>query len=663
MASSLINPVEEMRSLQRVMDAYADYERAAEADVRRWERAYNFLRTPQKALLSNLPAKYAAIRRCAAANYSFIHRMLETFEAPFPPEECNSSIPNTSNPNLSQKSDLLSQRSQDFPSQNKENPENLREINDLVQGKNRVLSTIPTAVGDNVRENKTKDENTGTSVASKMNVGREFNEVKMEEHRNPKVEWTGTESRTETRTGTGTENGTETKTATMSGVDSMNEVSCGGGGSTRNFDDKKFLNVKQEIPNCCDGNGIVGQSNCIERRSLSGFSQLETTGGQVACVERPGNGPMWSGHVAKQSVTAKINDTETVTKSVTETEGLKASVDMGNGPWNSTDNGEGDTNKGDVHKGDMNKDEMTKADTNKSFGSLWPGEGWFRPSPFYRVPPVDVDKVRCILRNVVRDWGAEGASERQQCYDPIISELNRLFPFRSTQNSIPNVLVPGAGLARLACEISRAGFVCQGNEFSYYMLIWASFILNNSREREEWMLYPWIHSSCNVVSDKDQIRGVAIPDLLPCESGITEGFSMCAGDFVEVYGHPDQAGMWDCVVTCFFIDTAHNVVDYIEVIAKALRPGGVWINLGPLLYHFASAHDSGPGEEWSVELSLEDVKRVSSHFGFLLLREETVNTTYTANGRSMMQNQYKCAFWTMVKTVQPTAVSPNVKHL
>lgn len=37
---------------------------------------------------------------------------------------------------------------------------------------------------------------------------------------------------------------------------------------------------------------------------------------------------------------------------------------------------------------------------------------------------------------------------------------------------------------------------------------------------------------------------------------------------------------WDCVATCFFIDTAHNVLDYVETIWKILKPGGVWINLG-----------------------------------------------------------------------------------
>ena len=37
---------------------------------------------------------------------------------------------------------------------------------------------------------------------------------------------------------------------------------------------------------------------------------------------------------------------------------------------------------------------------------------------------------------------------------------------------------------------------------------------------------------------------------------------------------------WDCVVTSFFIDTAHNVIDYIENIWKILKPGAYWINLG-----------------------------------------------------------------------------------
>ena len=40
------------------------------------------------------------------------------------------------------------------------------------------------------------------------------------------------------------------------------------------------------------------------------------------------------------------------------------------------------------------------------------------------------------------------------------------------------VLVPGAGLGRLAFEIAVLGFKAQGNEFSLHMLMVSNFILN-----------------------------------------------------------------------------------------------------------------------------------------------------------------------------------------
>ncbi|XP_052735706.1 uncharacterized protein LOC108342859 isoform X6 [Vigna angularis] len=271
---------------------------------------------------------------------------------------------------------------------------------------------------------------------------------------------------------------------------------------------------------------------------------------------------------------------------------------------------------------------------------------WLEPSLRLNVPLVDVDKVRCIIRNIVRDWAAEGKKERDQCYNPILEELNMIFPNRSKE-SPPACLVPGAGLGRLALEISCLGFISQGNEFSYYMMICSSFILNQSQTAGEWTIYPWIHSNCNSLSDSDQLRPVSIPDIHPASAGITEGFSMCGGDFVEVYSDSSQVGAWDAVVTCFFIDTAHNIVEYIEIISKILKDGGVWINLGPLLYHFADVY--GQEDEMSIELSLEDVKSVAVSYGFEFEKESTIETTYTTNPRSMMQNRYFAAFWTMRK--------------
>ncbi|XP_071704262.1 uncharacterized protein [Rutidosis leptorrhynchoides] len=278
--------------------------------------------------------------------------------------------------------------------------------------------------------------------------------------------------------------------------------------------------------------------------------------------------------------------------------------------------------------------------------------------PHFHVPLVDVDKVRCVIRNIVRDWAAEGQKEREQCYKPILEELKRLFPERSKE-SPPTCLVPGAGLGRLALDISCLGFVSQGNEFSYYMMICSSFILNQTQSVGEWTIYPWIHSNCNSLSDADQLRPVSVPDIHPAGAGITEGFSMCGGDFVEVYNDPSQVGAWDAVVTCFFLDTAHNIVEYIEIISRILKDGGVWINLGPLLYHFSELY--GQHDELSVELSLEDVKKIAIHYGFQLEVEKTIETTYTTNPRAMMQNHYFSAFWTMRK--KPLATASMQQHM
>ncbi|KAF6143736.1 hypothetical protein GIB67_030626 [Kingdonia uniflora] len=253
---------------------------------------------------------------------------------------------------------------------------------------------------------------------------------------------------------------------------------------------------------------------------------------------------------------------------------------------------------------------------------------WLDPSFQLEVPPSDVDKVRCFIRNIVRDWAQEGSRERDQCYNPILKELDRLFPSRC-KNRPPCCLVPGAGLGRLALEISCLGFICQGSKFSYYMMICSSLIFYQTDTAGEWTIYPWVYSNCNSLSDNDQLRPVPFSDIFPTSAGIIGGFSMCGGDFVEVYNDPSHERSWDVVVTCFFLDTEHNIVEYIEIISRILRDRGVWINFGSLFYHFADAY--GTEEEMSIELSLEDVKSIALQYGFQLEREKTIETTYTVN--------------------------------
>ena len=125
--------------------------------------------------------------------------------------------------------------------------------------------------------------------------------------------------------------------------------------------------------------------------------------------------------------------------------------------------------------------------------------------------------------------------------------------------------------------------------------------------------------------------------------------SMCAGDFVEVYGAPEQTNQWDAVATCFFIDTAHNVVEYLEIIANCLKPGGVWVNFGPLLFHWSDARAYLDDDELSVEMSLADVERVAESVGLRIVKREMRDSLYTADKKSMCQTVYRCALLVAVR--------------
>ncbi|ROT67924.1 carnosine N-methyltransferase [Penaeus vannamei] len=254
----------------------------------------------------------------------------------------------------------------------------------------------------------------------------------------------------------------------------------------------------------------------------------------------------------------------------------------------------------------------------------------------------DMEKVMTTLRQIVRDWSASGEYERSQCYGPIISHIEHLFPRESVCTQDINILVPGAGLGRLAYELAKRGYSCQGNEFSLFMLFASNFVLNKVRGLNSLRVYPWVHSGSNTLNNVDQLRAATFPDVDPSDIPPQSQFTMAAGDFLEIY--TDEA-TWDCVATCFFIDCANNIVDFIETIFKILKPGGYWVNLGPLLYHFADQ----PGER-SIEPSYEEVKNILTGVGFKITVEETgMHTAYTQNVRSMLKYEYDSVFFVAMK--------------
>ncbi len=247
----------------------------------------------------------------------------------------------------------------------------------------------------------------------------------------------------------------------------------------------------------------------------------------------------------------------------------------------------------------------------------------------------------------MRDWSSEGEQERATCYKPILEELARIYGGEDDveRRRDARVLVPGAGLGRLAFDIAQMGFESEGNEFSLFMLFASNFVLNKCKSVNCHKVYPWIHQFTNNMRTDDMVRHITFPEIDPNDLPEDSKFSMTAGDFLEVYADPEYVGAFDCVTTCFFIDCAHNICDFIELIYKILRPGGHWINFGPLLYHFADM----PGRA-SIEPSYDIVRGVVEQTGFSFEREQTgLSATYCQNPDSMLQYQYKCVFFTCKK--------------
>lgn len=80
-----------------------------------------------------------------------------------------------------------------------------------------------------------------------------------------------------------------------------------------------------------------------------------------------------------------------------------------------------------------------------------------------------------------------------------------------------------------------------------------------------------------------------------------------------------------------------------------LKPGGIWINLGPLLYHYSDSET-----ESSIEPSCEELVEIIQAVGFeIMTNEPNVQTKYTQNRRSMYQSTYSSIFLVCRKNALP----------
>lgn len=290
--------------------------------------------------------------------------------------------------------------------------------------------------------------------------------------------------------------------------------------------------------------------------------------------------------------------------------------------------------------------------------------------------PADMDKARTTIRQFYRDWSAEGVSERRACYEPVIQDLSHLFAEYPSKEAI-KVLIPGAGLGRLVFELCHRGYTVEGNEISYHQLIASNWVLNYAKCAQQFELYPFVMDFSNVVNRDCQLKMVKIPDVHPStelehadetsSKNSLGRMGMTGADFTILYSEESYQATFDVVMTVFFIDTAPNVLKYIEVIHHCLKRGGVWINLGPLLWHFADRgssnhHDDEKGkrakqshgiaEPGSIELTAEETKLLVERSGFRFQKYEMepCESGYIQNPQSMLQSTYRSVHWIAEKS-------------
>jgi carnosine N-methyltransferase len=296
----------------------------------------------------------------------------------------------------------------------------------------------------------------------------------------------------------------------------------------------------------------------------------------------------------------------------------------------------------------------------------------------------DMEKARSCINQFYREWSTDGLIERSKCFDPVIAALQAEYEVRKEaqshlDRSAMHILVPGVGLGRLVFDVCRAGFTVEGNEISYHELMASALILNHSQKVGQFRIAPFALSCSNHISRTEQFQTVQVPDVHPgselkAASGssvpASERMSMATGDFCVLYSQAEYSETFDAVATVFFIDTAPNIIRYIEAVRNCLKLGGLWINLGPLLWHHAprkedqedesedkkrkrtQVADAGIGDPGSVELTHEEVVALVEHFGFTIEKQEchTFETGYITNPRSMLQSTYRPAFWVARKT-------------
>ncbi|KAL0233923.1 hypothetical protein PCE1_002428 [Barthelona sp. PCE] len=261
-------------------------------------------------------------------------------------------------------------------------------------------------------------------------------------------------------------------------------------------------------------------------------------------------------------------------------------------------------------------------------------EGNFEIDENIQPDPVQHQKNQQIFGLIAREWSAEYATERDESFGVLLNTLKENVPCTDDVA----VLIPGSACGRLGWEVSKLGYNSIMNEFGFQMQLLSNLFLNVVNKPESLTMYPYIHDACNHVSLDTMFRRVLVPDQCPVMEGSEENgeMSLLCGEFVATFSKEQYKDSFDCIMSCFFLDTAVNIFEYFDTIVHCLKPGGILTNIGPLAWHW---------KDKSIELTFLEIKEILEGYGFEFLELDMKETTYASCEHSLMPTVYETVYF------------------
>lgn len=224
------------------------------------------------------------------------------------------------------------------------------------------------------------------------------------------------------------------------------------------------------------------------------------------------------------------------------------------------------------------------------------------------------------LSHLCRDWSPDFQNEVRPITEYIESQLLSIPNVDSERNLL---VIPGSAVGYIPYRLSKKfpKLQVESIEWSNLMYICNQFALNCKEDVE---LSPFSQYYSNQIDWKSQTKSIRIP--LKDVTTENKNLKPLWGDFRSYM--PDRTNTLInniIVISVYFLDTAENVLEYLETIESLSKHCGKelhWINIGPLKY----------GTRPMVQFTVDELKQLRQIRGWKDIHSEVINKQPNLNG-------------------------------